>query len=464
MKSILKHTAALLLASAATSAAAQDLRSAYFMQTSVNRHQMNPALLDSAYVGVPLLNNINIGTTGNVGMADFVYKSNRPGYDLTTFMNPEISAGEFLGNLHDKNRLDVYINYNLFSFAFQAFKGMNSVELNLKSSTNVTLPYELFEFMKETGAHEQYSIDNLGIRTQNYLELALGHSHQITDRLKVGAKMKFLIGAAYADFNVEHMDVTMNGDQWSINADAKLATALGKSNFSYDDGNDPATIDPNRGGKVDGIDDYSFSLPGFGLAFDFGATYQVLDNLTVSASITDLGFISWKDVNMASSRGEYTFDGFTDIWVSGDDESNKIGDQFENLGDDLNRVFSIYDDGKGKKTQGLAATLNIGAEYTMPFYDKFRVGFLYTSRIHGRYSYHQGMLSAAVRPVKWFEANLNTSGSSTGWQLGGMLSFYVNKFNFYLASDRMIWGKFGKPFIPLNRANTNISLGFNIPM
>lgn len=150
MKSILKHTAALLLASAATSAAAQDLRSAYFMQTSVNRHQMNPALLDSAYVGVPLLNNINIGTTGNVGMADFVYKSNRPGYDLTTFMNPEISAGEFLGNLHDKNRMDVYINYNLFSFAFQAFKGMNSVELNLKSSTNVTLPYELFEFMKET--------------------------------------------------------------------------------------------------------------------------------------------------------------------------------------------------------------------------------------------------------------------------------------------------------------------------
>lgn len=165
--------------------------------------------------------------------------------------------------------------------------------------------------------------------------------------------MKFLIGAAYADFNVEHMDVTMNGDQWSINADAKLTAALGKSNFSYDDGNDPATIDPNRGGKVDGIDDYSFSLPGFGLAFDFGATYQVLDNLTVSASITDLGFISWKDVNMASSRGEYTFDGFTDIWVSGDDESNKIGDQFENLGDDLNRVFSIYDDGKGKKPKAL---------------------------------------------------------------------------------------------------------------
>ena len=464
MNNILKYTTALLIASAATGAAAQDLRSSYFMQTSVNRHQMNPALLDSAYVGVPFLNNINIGTTGNVGMADFVYKTNKPGYDLTTFMNPEISAGEFLGNLHGKNRIDLYVNLNLFSVAFKAFKGMNSVELNLKSNTNASLPYELFSFMKETGAQEHYSIDNLGIRTQNYLELAFGHSHQINDRLKVGAKMKFLIGAAYADFNVEHMDVTMNGDQWAIRANAELSAALGKSQFSYDDDNDPATTDPNRGGKVDGIDDYQFSLPGFGLAFDLGATYKVLDNLTVSASVTDLGFISWRDVNKASSRGEYMFDGFTDIWVSGENKGNKIGDQFESLGDDLNRVFSVYDDGKGKKAQALAATLNIGAEYTMPFYDKFRVGFLYTSRIHGLYSYHQGMLSATVRPLKWIEANLNTSGSSTGWQLGGMLSFYVNKFNFYLASDRMIWGKFGKQFIPLNRANTNISLGFNIPM
>lgn len=260
------------------------------------------------------------------------------------------------------------------------------------------------------------------------------------------------------------MDVRMNGDEWAITADAQLSAALGKTKFTYDDDTDPATTDPNRGRKVDGLDDFSFGMPGFGLAFDLGATYKVTDNLTVSAAITDLGFMSWRDANMASSRGEYTFDGFSDIWVSSDNTDNKIGYQFESLGDDLNRVFSVYDDGTGKKTQALAATINLGAEYTMPFYDKFRVGFLYTSRLHGLYSYHQGMLSAIVRPLNWLEVNLNTSGSSTGWQLGGMLSFYVNKFNFYVASDRMIWGKMGKPFIPLNRTNTNISLGFNIPL
>ncbi len=464
MKTIAKYSAALLFAAAAAGAGAQDLRSSYFMQTSVNRHQMNPALLDGPYVGVPFLNNFNIGTTGNIGMADFVFKSSKPGYDLTTFMSPEVSAAEFLGGLHGKNRLDVYFNYNLFGFGFRAFGGVNAVELNLKSNTNASLPYELFEFAKETGARDHYSMEDIGVRSQNYLELALGHSRRWNDRLTVGAKLKFLIGAAYADFSVDRMDVTMTDDAWIIRADGRLAAAVGKAQFSYDDSDDPATVDPERGPKVDGLDDYSFSLPGFGMAVDLGFTYRLLDNLTVSAALTDLGFIAWRDVNLASSRGEYTFDGFSDIWVSGENEGHKLGDQFEDLGDDLNRVFSVYDDGRGKRTQALAATLNVGAEYTMPFYDRLRVGFLYTSRIHGLYSFHQGMLAAMVRPVRWFEASLNTSCSSTGWQLGGMVSFRAPRFNFYIASDRMLLGRVGKQYIPLDRANANVSFGLNVPL
>lgn len=56
-------------------AAAQELRTTYFMQTSNYRHEMNPALLDSAYIGVPLvLGNLNLGLTGNMGLEKYVYK------------------------------------------------------------------------------------------------------------------------------------------------------------------------------------------------------------------------------------------------------------------------------------------------------------------------------------------------------------------------------------------------------
>ena len=67
---------------------------------------------------------------------------------------------------------------------------MNIVELNLRSNTNITLPYELFEFMKTAGEKEFYQLHDIGARSQNYMELALGHSHRINDRLTVGAKAR----------------------------------------------------------------------------------------------------------------------------------------------------------------------------------------------------------------------------------------------------------------------------------
>lgn len=158
MKKHIKHIAmaAALMGFGISTSTAQELRTSYFMETSNFRHQMNPALLDQAYVGMPLLGNINIGTTGNVGAANFIYHNtgaNSSEYPLTTFMSPEVSASQFLNGLNDKNRLDIYANLNLLSVAFRGFGGVNLIELNTRSNSHITMPYEMFEFMK-TPAHE----------------------------------------------------------------------------------------------------------------------------------------------------------------------------------------------------------------------------------------------------------------------------------------------------------------------
>ena len=463
MKKTYRHLAAtLLLATAVAPAAAQEFRTAAFMQTNNYRHQINPAMLDEAYVGMPFFGQINVGATGNFGLKNFVYKlDGNPRYDLTTFMSPTVSAGEFLGDLHDKNRADVYVNYNIFSVGFKAFKGINLVELNLRSNTNVSLPYELFEFMKTTGAKETYHLQDIGVRSQNYLELALGHSHRINDQWTVGAKLKFLFGGAYADFSADQLDVTMNGDQWRIVGDARLKAAVLSSEFDYED---PSKNAPDGRRRVKGIDDVSFGLPGFGMGVDLGATFKVTKDLTLSAAINDLGFINWSKVKNASSRGDYTFDGFEDIYAgSNNTGGNKLGDQFETLGDDLEEMFSVYDDGEGSSSQALAATINIGAEYTLPVYRNLRFGFLYTSRLHGLYSYHQGLLSATIRPVKCLEASVNTAVSSTGCTFGAALSLRAKHYNFFIGSDR-IFGKVSKEFIPLNSLNANVTMGMSFPL
>lgn len=463
MKKTYRHLAAtLLLATAVAPAAAQEFRTAAFMQTNNYRHQINPAMLDEAYVGMPFFGQINVGATGNIGLKNFVYKlDGNPRYDLTTFMSPTVSAGEFLGDLHDKNRADVYVNYNIFSVGFKAFKGINLVELNVRSNTNVSLPYELFDFMKTAGAKETYHLQDIGVRSQNYLELALGHSHRINDQWTVGAKLKFLIGGAYADFTADQLDVTMNGDQWRIVGDARLKAAVLSSEFDYED---PSKNSADGRRRVKGLDDVSFGLPGFGLGVDLGATFKVTKDLTLSAAINDLGFINWSKVKHASSRGDYTFDGFEDIYAgSNNTGGNKLGDQFETLGDDLEEMFSVYDDGEGSESQALAATINIGAEYTLPAYRNLRFGFLYTSRLHGLYSYHQGLLSATIRPVKCLEASVNTAVSSTGCTFGAALSLRAKHYNFFIGSDR-IFGKVSKEFIPLNSLNANVTMGMSFPL
>lgn len=466
MKAIYKSLAVLALATTAVTANAQEFRTSYFMQTVNLRHQMNPALLDSTYV-TALVGGINVGTTGNIGVKNFIYKlDGNPQYDLTTFMSPTVSSGEFLGDLNDKNRLDLYINYNIFSYAFRAFKGVNVVEMNLRSNTNVSLPYELFEFMKTAGAKEHYSLEDIGARTQNYMELALGHSHKINDRLTIGAKAKLLFGFAYADLTVNKLDLTMTGDKWAIDGDARLKASVFGTQFEYKENTADKTYDAPDGRKrVDGLDDIDGGASGFGLAFDLGATYKVTDDLTVSASVTDLGFISWSKTQQASSAGQWEFDGFNNIYAGSHGVgSQKLGDQFEDMGDDLEELFSVYDDGETTTTQALAATVNVGAEYTLPAYRPLRFGFLYTGRIHGLYSYHQAQLSAIVCPVKWFEATVNTAVTSTGMTFGGALSLKAKHFDFYIGADRF-FGKLAKGCgLPVNKCNSNLTLGMTIPL
>lgn len=464
-KSLRYMAAALTLAAATLPTSAQELRTSYFMETSNFRHQMNPALLDSPYFGM-FFSNINVGMTGNIGAKQFVFDTKglagyTGDYRYTTFMDPNVDAKTFLNKLHDKNRFDLYLNYNLFSIGFKAWGGVNLLELNLRSNTNLTLPKGLFEFAKTAGEKEHYEFGGLGMRTQNYMEIALGHSRDINKQWRVGGKLKFLLGAAYADFTADKVTLDMTEDAWRIQSDAQLKASLMKCDVIHED---PSKNSTDGRPRIKELDNFGFSLPGFGMALDLGATYKPIKDLTLSLAITDLGFISWKNTHHASSRGDYPFDGFDNIYIGGDKEQTEdIEDQFDKIGDDLEKMFSVYDDGMKKATQALAATINVGAEYKLPAYDKLKFGFLYTSRVHGKYSWHQGMLNVGVRPAKWFECNVNGAVTSTGVTAGGALSLKAPHFNFFIAADRF-FSKMGKQGVPLNSSNGNITLGMTFPL
>ncbi|KAA6317797.1 hypothetical protein EZS27_032107, partial [termite gut metagenome] len=363
-----------------------------------------------------------------------------------------------LNKLHGNNKIDINLNTTILSTGFYAWGGFNTVELGLKSSVSINLPYALFDFMKSgmKDADITYHIKDLSARSNNYVELALGHARPIDDYLVVGAKIKGLIGIANLDAK-EDMYIRMNENQWEVKADGTIDAAVMGGQFE--------TKPSDKGEKITGFDLNSPGIGGIGLGLDLGASYQLAEDLTLSAAILDLGFISWSNSLKGRTDGKpFMFKGFEDVKVvSGNSDSGNKGlrGQFDDIVKDVKDVIRFYDDGKGGRTTSLATTLNLGAEYTSYFYDELTFGLLSSTRFNGLYTWTEARLSANVAPLKWFEASLSGGVSNFGTSLGGVLNFHPKGINFFIGAD-CVFTQVTPQFVPVNRPNLRANFGFNI--
>ena len=462
---------AIAISTAVLPVSAQQLNSAYFTEGYKFRHHLNPAFASSRSYFSIATGNINVGVNSNMGISTFLY----PTADgrLTTFMNGSVSADEFLSRLNRKNILGVDAGVSLISTGTWGKHGFTSVELNLKSSSAVNLPKDLFDFMKNVGQRQSYNFSNLGVRSRNYMELAIGHSHSITKRLNIGAKVKFLLGIASADVRVDDVKVDMYEDQWRVDANGSLYAAvpgldLGTKAGGEIDFNDISIFEYDNDGSISSIISQAAKGLGYGAAIDLGASYEIIDGLTVSAALLDFGFLSWGNVVSAHTDNEpWTFDGFEKIAINDPESSTTIDKQIEAIGEAFKDFIVLYkDEQNGRRLEMLSATLNVGAEYKMPFYKRLSVGFLYSNRFSGPYSKYDGRFFVDIHPLKWFELSANYGISNHGSSFGATLSLDFPGIGIFLGTDNLFWDvtpplmegiNIGVPY-----KRTNVSLNFGL--
>ena len=436
-------------------AGAQTTRTGYFLKGNAFRYRLNPALMnDQHYFAFPLLGEIDVKTTGNLGLSNFIYDS-PDGKSLLTFMHPSVSAEDFLADINKNNKLAVDLDVTLMSFGFFGLGGYNTFDVGLHSHTALYVPYDMFRFMKTLGGGT-YSFDNMSLSTRNYIDIALGHSHKFNNGLSIGARFKVLLGAAYANLLIENMDVTMTGERWMIDAKASLSAAFG-GRFTLDDN-----------GMINGVKDIVPGLNGLGMGVDLGVSYDMSDvlvkGLTISASITDLGYMKWNNVvRLGCAPEPYSFNGFDNLGV-GADQTESLEDQFEAIGDGLAGMLVLADQGVVvEEKEDLFSTLHIGLEYKMPFYDKLSLALLYSNSLDELYPFHQFSIMANLSPTNWFSIAVSGTKSTLGMDFGAMVNLHCTGFNIFVATDCMIY-KYNKQYIPLDNLNANVSVGFNIPL
>lgn len=432
----------------------QNAHTGYFTDGYLYRHRMNPAIANEKNYASLALGNNNFSFRGNLALSDVFYQVDGK---TATFMHPDLSSAEVLSNFKDKNQLGLNANLELLSVGFKAFKGYNTIGINVRSNMHITLPGELFRLAKEGIANQTYDISAFNSHADAYVEVALGHSHQINEKLHIGGTLKVLIGGGNIDAQFNKAQLALGEDQWTVTSDAFVEANIKDLTYETDLNEDTNNRYVSGASVIDGG-----GINGSGFAVDLGVVYQLNDDWSLSASIIDLGIINWKNNMLTSTNGEKTFSTDEYIFSVDDEQSNNFDDELDRLGNGLSSLYELEDMGdQGSVSKSIGTTINLGASYNLPTYKKLTFGFLSTSHIEKNFSWIDARASVNWAPYTFLSGSLSAAYGTFGSSIGWMLNLHPKWFSIYLAMDQ-ITGTLTKQYIPLSGAGT-FHVGMNIP-
>lgn len=436
---------------------AQFLRTSYFMEGTHYRQQLNPALAPGrGYLNLPVIGtfnaSVNSSTLGYQDVMDII--DNSEGGDF-------FKSDAFINKLDNLNNLNVNLSTDILSAGWYKGKNFWSFNIGLRNDIGASIPKGMFEFMREMdGLSADDNLERLSninqkvghqsLEINSYAEVGVGLARNITERLTVGARVKALLGVGNLKLDINNITVNSNlsgyntGDLNDLNGraeirvDATLENSSKLIELSEDDG------------VIDEIEFGTFGLAGYGLGIDLGASYKLMDKLTLSASLLDLGFMKWSKNNTsvakATANQSYDLTNSSDRYEFVDKVASGEVLNFDMLNMTLDKSAQ-----KDRSTS-LTSTLVLGAEYEL-LGDLLAVGALYTGRFAKPETLNELTLSANIRPKN----NLNLALSYSLWQGSGKTFGVAAKLGpIFVGTDYMFFGKDTK--------NLNAYIGFSLPL
>ena len=480
------------------SANAQFLRTSYFMEGTHYRQQLNPALTPTkGYFNLPVIGAVNatVGST-SLGYQDII--------DIIDDGDDFYTKPDFMNRLKDNNKLNVNFSTEILSAGWYKGKNFWSFNIGLRTDIGANLTKNMFTFLNEMETVEEnwrnsnYDISGQRLNINAYTEVGLGLSRQINSRLTVGARVKALLGIGNMELKLNKVAMNANlpndaeitkwssESYWSSMTPSQAAQAAQELKDKFNNYHANLTVGAELKSSFKGLElkeeegkdyvtDFDFDsgklgIAGYGFGIDLGASYKILDNLTVSASVLDLGFISWSksSTKIASANPDpIDIKGSTYANMVDPNNPNTVMNAVNQLQNDaqgyMDRVTNgdvlDYDmlqlevgDAKESRKSRLASTLVLGAEYGF-FNNKLAVGVLSTTRFVQPDALTELTFSANYRPKSWFNVALSYSAiQSAGKSFGLGLKLGP----VFVGTDYMFLGK--------NSNSVNGFVGVSIPL
>lgn len=344
------------------------------------------------------------------------------------------------------NGMNIQTNLNIetFSFSFQAKKWQLSFNHGVRVNTFHAIPKSMLQFA--WGGNAQFVGETINIApSQNimaYQEFGVGLGYRIGDNLTVGTRLKYLVGIA---------TYQTASSKASIYTDPEYYQLTAETDYLINTGGLPESDIDN--GEFLNLEDFEPSLFGKnrGIAFDFGASFDLNEKLNIQASVLNIGRIKWKEnVNNYWSNGTSTFAGldFQPLFEEGDYNPEDILDTIAN-------TFEFTTSQNGFNTVLPSSFYLSGSYEVMP---RLSVGALlfaqgFQSNLTTAFALNVkkeiGNLFSIGAQYAYIEGGANNIGLSTALRLGPVQLF--------LTSDNVI------PLMnPMKGQNVNMRFGMNL--
>lgn len=424
-----------------TSVKAQESTTLQFMKGLPQSSLLNPALHNDSsavVVGVPGLSGQYVDVNSPFASHDLIHKGTGVLADSLI-----VDIDNFPQSLRKVNTLEQNLSLPLFYLGIRHKKSFFSLGITEKQTSQLTFHKSLVQFIADGNAPyvgQNYDLGTLDMNAFHYREFALGYSNEvIKNKLTLGLKAKVLYGKMALQTQQNNITVETAADGTSIilNADMQISMSA------------PARVKYDSEGYFDGMDDedmepadYVLQNGNAGMAFDLGAVYKLTPKLTLSASMVDIGRISFKkDITTLDYTYSHNWEGvdFSNSVDKAQEDYVRPGDLLDQEMDRIEETFKPHRSNFGTKgfTTNIPLKVYLGGTYELN--RKVNIGLLERFYKHGEFT--QNTISLSGNTLVGDFLTLSGSYSVIGHQMNNLglgMAVRAGFFQFYAVGDNML--------------------------
>ena len=475
-----KYILMMLIIAVCIDAASQNSQVLYYMHLPQN-HFLNPAIkpAERFYIGLPVITGISAGLGNNFLTLSDIFP---PGtkIDSAYSQNAPFDLNKLAGKLKDHNTITTDASVQLFGLGLSFGKDLYIFfDIVDRTSERMVFPHDLMQlYITKPDQLKDKTIDLSGMNIEGlyFREYGLGFSKNITSKFRIGVKAKLLSGIASMSLDNRSFTLKVNDNfSQSVSADASLDIS-GKEAIQrifHDNNFLIPPLDLTRDADIKGfaLDYLKNPVLNRGVSFDFGLVYDIGRLITLSAGVTDLGFINWdQDIKSYNANSNFTLQGITLEDVA--NEKYSVDDMVNSLVDSVKSNFIENPSPHSYKTN-LPTGLSAGASINL--LPVLSIGLLSNSKFYAGTVKESFTLSANAYLGRVLSASMSYTAANYSYNnLGFGLALKAGIAQIYLIADKipLSWGKiyyikkdnisYSPVTIPQNMNLLSLQLGLNL--